>query len=310
MLRRSLFILALPIILVRPIDHVWADEGGYSNYVPSFYGDFALAVAPPDGLTMRSDFYYYSADVGSSIRSGQIETNIDISFAYNYTTLLYKPGVKIFGAEYGFAATTAIGRVDIDAEINVGNRVIAVRDDQTGLGDLTLTPVALWWNRGNFHFAWSNYIVVPIGSYDVDRIANASLNYWTYETDFMTTYFNPETGQDYSLVVGYGYNFENADTDYKSGDEIHVDYVINQFLSESFAVGITGYYFKQIGGDSGDGAVFGDFKAESAGIGPAILWNTTIGDQDISFIAKWVHEYHAKRRLKGDHFFVSLAMSF
>ena len=36
---------------------------------------------------------------------------------------------------------------------------------------------------------------------------------------------NPETGQDYSVVVGYGYNTENDDTDYQSGDEVHLDLI-------------------------------------------------------------------------------------
>ena len=310
MQRTLLSVLTVSLILVSPIDPAWADEGGYSNYLPGFYGDFALAVAPPDGLSMRNDFYYYSADTDASVRSGSIEAGVDISVAYNYLTFLYKPGVEILGAEYGFAVTPGVGRVDIEADIRVGNQFTAIRDDQTGLGDLTITPAAFWWNSGNFHYAWTNYIVAPIGSYDVDRAANASLNYWTYETDFMATYFNPETGRDYSVVVGYGYNTENEDTDYKSGDEIHVDYVLNQFLSESFAVGVNGYYFKQLSGDSGAGALLGDFKAESAGIGPSVLWNTSAGGQDISFIAKWLHEFDAENRLEGDHFFLSFAMSF
>jgi hypothetical protein len=84
----------------------------------------------------------------------------------------------------------------------------------------------------------------------------------------------------------------------------------NQFLSESWAVGIHGFYLKQVTGDSGDGAILGDYKAEAAGIGPATLWNTRISDKELSFIAKWLYEYHAEKRLKGNHFFLSFAMSF
>ena len=50
-------------------------------------------------------------------------------------------------------------------------------------------------------------------------VGEHGLNYNTYETDFMTTNFNSDNGRGYSLVVGYGYNSENDDTDYKSGDE-------------------------------------------------------------------------------------------
>ena len=69
---------------------------------------------------------------------------------------------------------------------------------------------------------------------------------------------------------------------------------LNQFLSETWAIGLEGYYLKLVTGDSGNGAFLGNFKTEAAGIGPAALWNTKVGDQEVSFIAKWIHDYHAE----------------
>ena len=85
--------------------------------------------------------------------------------------------------------------------------------------------------------------------------------------------------------------------------------MINQFFSDSFGIGLHGFYLKQITGDSGDGATLGDFKAEAAGVGPAVIWNTKVAGQDISLIAKWLHEVHAERRIEGDHVFLSFALS-
>jgi hypothetical protein len=307
---KRVFLLAAASVLSIPVFSVQAAEGGYTNYIPGFYGDFALAVAPPEGLSIRNDVYHYSADGDASVRSGQVEADVDISFTYDYITFFYKTDIEILGGQYAFGITPAIGSVDIDANLRVGNLNAGIDDQYTGLGDLTINPLQLFWNKDNYHFAWANYIVVPIGDYDVNDTANTSLNYWTFETDLMATYFDAEKGRDYSLVVGYSYNTENDDTNYQSGDEFHVDYVLNQFLSESFAVGINGYFYKQLSGDSGSGAVLGDFKAEAAGIGPSILWNTEMGGQEIAFIAKWIHEFHAERRLEGDHVFASFALSF
>lgn len=53
--------------------------------------------------------------------------------------------------------------------------------------------------------------------------------------------------------------------------------MINQFFTEAWAVGVHGFYLKQLTGDSGDGALLGYFKGEAAGVGPAVLWNTKIG---------------------------------
>ena len=84
--------------------------------------------------------------------------------------------------------------------------------------------------------------------------------------------------------------------------------VFNQFFSETFAVGIHGFYLKQISSDSGSGASLGGFRAEAAGIGPAAMWSTKIGNQDVTFITKWMNEFHAENRLEGDHLFLSFAL--
>ena len=183
-------------------------------------------------------------------------------------------------------------------------------DDKTSYGDITLVPGVFYWNNGaKWHFSQSFFVVVPVGDYDKDDDANTGLNYWTFETDFAATYLDQESGQDYSVVLGYGYNTENEDTDYQSGDEIHVDYIFNQFLSESLAVGIHGFYYEQLSGDSGSGAVLGDFKAEAAGIGPALMWIPPKYEGKVAFVAKWLNEYEAENRLEGDHVFFSFMMS-
>ena len=124
------------------------------------------------------------------------------------------------------------------------------------------------------------------------------------------TYLDSEKGREFSFDFGFIYNTENPDTDYQTGKEIHLDYMLNQYFSETFAVGLHGFYLKQITGDSGNGATLGDFKAEAAGIGPALLWTPKIHGKDVPIIVKWLHEFHAENRLKGDHVFASFVLTF
>ena len=287
-----------------------AVEGGYSNYIPGTYGDFAAAVEPLSQFTIRNDIYYYQADDSKAVHDGLIEVDADLKISMNLLTLLYKPDVEVFGAHYGFGALVPIVYTDIDAGLRIGGSTVRRQDDVVGLGDIVIIPGIFFWERDNFHFTLAEYIVTPTANYDSDDLANTGLNYWTFDTDMALTYLNEETGQDYSINIGYNYNTENSDTDYQSGQEFHIDYMINQFLSEAWAVGIQGFYYKQVTGDSGDGAILGDFKAEAAGIGPAVLFNTKIGNQEVSFIAKWIHDYHAEKRMEGDHVFLSFAMGF
>lgn len=86
--------------------------------------------------------------------------------------------------------------------------------------------------------------------------------------------------------------------------------MLNQFFSETFAIGAQGFYYKQYSDDSGSGAVLGDFKGQAAGIGPAILWIPKILGKDVNLVAKWFHEFEVKRRLKGDHILVEVGLGF
>jgi hypothetical protein len=301
-------LIALFIACATTLSH--AAEGGSSNYVPGTYGDFAAAVEPPTKFTVRNDIYYYQADTTRSVRSGLIEADADLELISDFLTLLYKPDVEVLGAHYAFGALIPIVHADINTGIRIGNQQVRMQDDTFGIGDLTLIPGILFWNHGNFHFTLSEFIVTPTGEYDTDDLANTGLNYWTFDTDFAVTYLNEKTGQEYSVNIGYNYNTENSKTDYQTGQELHIDYMINQFLFDSWAVGIHGFYLKQVTGDSGDGAILGDFKAEAAGVGPAVLLNTKSFGREVTFIAKLLHEYHAERRIEGDHIFASFAMSF
>jgi hypothetical protein len=124
------------------------------------------------------------------------------------------------------------------------------------------------------------------------------------------TYLNPDSGWELSANLGYIYNTENSDTDYQSGEEVHLDFAINRYLSDSIALGVHGFHLEQISGDSGEGALLGNFEAEASGIGPAVLWSTQAAGRPISLIAKWLHEFNADNRIEGDHFIVSIALGF
>ena len=283
-------------------------EGGYSNYIPGTYGDFGMALEPPGRLTLRNDLYYYEANATRSLRSGRLEAGADLGFLVNLTTLLYKPGLEVFSGQYAFGAILPIVHVDLEASLGVGSTTIRAEDKTTGFGDLTLIPAILYWNHGNAHWSLGHYIVTPTGDYSTDALVNPGLNYWSFDTNVAFTWLHPERGHEISINLGHIYNTENNDTDYQTGQEIHLDVALNQYFTETFAVGLHGFYLNQITGDSGSGALLGGFRARASAIGPAILWSTRIGKQDISFIGKWLHEFDAENRMEGDHFFISFAM--
>ncbi len=299
---RAISIAITAGLLAAPLSR--AAEGGYSNYVPGTYGDFGLAMEPPGKLTLRNDVYYYTADTSRVSRNGNLQSEVELTFMLNMTTILYKPEVQVFDAQYAFGTLIPVIHVEFDA--SVGD--LSLSADTTGLGDITLVPGILFWNHGKAHMSLAQYVIAPTGEYSVNDDVNPGLNYWSFDTNFAFTWLDEEKGQEFSFNLGHIYNTENGDTNYQTGQEIHLDVAINQYLSETLAVGLQGFYLNQITGDSGSGAILGDYKARVSGIGPTIMWGRQIKNQDVTFIAKWLHEFDAENRLEGDHFFLSVAM--
>ena len=125
-----------------------------------------------------------------------------------------------------------------------------------GGGDLY--PLAtLRWTQGNNN--WLAYAMggVPVGAYQVGRLANIGLNHWSLDAGGGYTYLDAKSGREFSAVAGLTYNFENEDTNYQNGVDSHIDLAASQFLNEQLHIGLVGYIYYQLSGDSGSGAATG-----------------------------------------------------
>lgn len=304
----SLAKLIFPAMLIGCACSAVSSEGAFSNYLPGTYGDFGAALKPPTDLTIRNDLLRYEGDASRSVRGGRITTNLETDLLINLTTMLYRPDTTIFGAQYVFGLMLPFADAEVGALVNSDPFDVSVNEHDNGLGDVALIPAALYWEMDRYHFSVSQIIVAPTGAYDEDALVNPGLNHWSFDTTTAFTYLNPENGREFSATLGYIYNTKNSATNYKSGQEIHLDYVFNQYFSESFALGIHGFYLEQITGDSGSGALLGDFKGESAGIGPAALWKPKSAKLDVAVILKWHHEYSTTNRMKGDYVSLSFVL--
>ena len=82
-------------------------------------------------------------------------------------------------------------------------------------------------------------------------------------------------------------------TNYRTGDEFHLDGLIAQYFSESFGVGINGCYYQLLTRDSGTlplGINAANFKGFGVGLGPAVIVNVPIAGKPVSFIAKAIFD--------------------
>jgi hypothetical protein len=165
------------------------------------------------------------------------------------------------------------------------------------------------WNAGVNNFM--TYVTgdIPIGDYDADRLVNLGLGHGAIDGGAGYTYFNPETGNEFSAAAGLTYNFENEHTDYQNGIDAHIDWGASHFFTERFHAGLVGYHYQQLTGDSGAGATLGDFKSRVAGIGPQLGYLFPAGSMDGYVNLKGYYEFGAKNRAEGWNVWLSLAFS-
>ncbi|WP_022722138.1 transporter, partial [Rhodopseudomonas sp. B29] len=158
---------------------------------------------------------------------------------------------------------------------------------------------------------WMVYMTgdIPVGTYDRSRIINLGIGHGAIDGGGGYTYFNPKTGTELSVVAGLTENFKNTATDYKNGLDFHLDWAASQFVSKQVFVGVVGYAYNQLTGDSGTGAKLGPFKSRVEAVGPQLGFLFPVGGMQGVLNLKGYWEFDAQNRAKGWNSWVTFAVS-
>src|SRR5262249_14601743 len=106
-----------------------------------------------------------------------------------------------------------------------------------GFGDLL--PIAtLRWNKGVDN--WMVYITgdVPVGVYSSTSLANIGIGHGAIDVGAGYSYLNPQTGNEFSAVLGFTYNFLNQSTQYQNGVDMHLDWGASHFFTKQVLAGL------------------------------------------------------------------------
>ena len=285
-----------------------AVEGGYSNYMPGAYGDFQVAMPPAVGLTYTTYLYLFQANGEQAVRGQRVEQGVQLFNAQLTPYLVFAPKRQFLKAQAAFGLGFTVEYVGSTNDGVEGAR--SVRSHSVGFGDIYLSPFSLTWTPGSSLFI-NVYqgITAPVGRYDPTSSVNVTLNYWSFDNNVAFTYLNPAVGVELSTNLGYIYNTVNRATNYHSGQELHLSYMVNYYFDPPVAIGVQGSYYRQITPDHGSGALLGPNRAELAGIGPAIRWEPVIRQRPVFLVAKWQYEVHARNRLRGNDVWLYFGLS-
>jgi hypothetical protein len=282
-----------------------ADEAGISFWLPGQFGSFAATPSEP-GWSFENTFYHATAaaSVGASFeRSGEIEAGIKSPSDFFMFTPTYAFATPVLGGQaavgmtalYGKNATSVFATLaGTDMETQSGGRA----DHVTGFGDL-YPSASLKWNWDVHNLMVYGTGGIPVGTYQPTRLSSLGIGHWAADGGAGYTYFNERAGFEWTAVVGFTYNFINPYTEYRSGIDGHLDWAVSPYVSDKMHVGLVGYVYEQLSGDSGPGARLGDFKSRVSAIGPQIGFFPPFGAYEGYLNLRGYYEFDAKNRLEG-----------
>ncbi|MEQ1520078.1 MAG: transporter [Aestuariivirga sp.] len=283
-------------------DSAHAAESASGAYLLGLRGQGA-GITPPPGVFFSNQTLIYKGEANAnvSLSNGDVGVNVTIKPTVDIPTLLWVTPAEVFGGNLGFGLTVPFGHVDVRATVvPLG----AVHDDVFTVADPSL-GMFVGWHAGDFHLQTGVTTFIPIGDYQEGEIANLAKHRLAADVYGALTWFNPESGIDFTNIVGVTFNAENEVTDYKTGTEFHWEGSLTKKIGDSFYIGALGYYYNQLTGDSGDGAALGDFKGEVAAIGATVGLDYKLGQTPVSTRIRYYHEFDAINRVEGDAVFLS-----
>ena len=306
-------LLALSLTLL-PWATTRADEGGVPFWLSGTYSSFD-AVPQQPGWYMPTQVYYYNGSSSTTKnfqRGDALTLGLSSQAALVFFTPTWVPDEKWFGGQPSFSLTLGGGSnkttADLSASfVHLGTKTVDRSD--TDSGGMDLYPQAqIAWASGNNN--WMTYVTgdMPVGSYSSTRLSNIGLGHSAIDVGGGYTYFNTTGGFEASAVLGVTYNFENTSTNYQSGVDSHLDFDISQFLSNNWQVGIVGYVYYQLTGDSGSGDRVGSFKSRIAAVGPEVGYAFTAGGLQWYANLRGYKEFWAENRIEGYAVFATLSI--
>jgi hypothetical protein len=299
-----------------------AEEGGSGHYLPGAAASFIDALPGYPSVAVVNYFTYYDGSVGANrnlLFGGDLAAGLKATAYIDTIGMIYETPLSLLGGNYAAGLVIPFGSMTVKGDITATgprgpSRTGQVSDTSSGLADLMIYPFMLGWTNGpDLKYDVRLGIYAPSGNYEQGSLANLGKNYWTFEPGLSFSWLSSKIGTEVSLFTGLDFNTKNEATDYQTGDQFHLDATVAQHLPllGGFAgVGANGFYYQQITGDSGSGAVLGSFEGRTIGVGPVLSYVHKVGKTTLAAELKWLPELDVQHRLKGDYIWFKLGLIF
>jgi len=303
--------ITIALLFTTTCNNAIAAEAGSGVYLLGYRVLLPGVMPTKQGLYLRNDVYYYSASASATVTGADITLKGDLDVFADLVTLSYVfPKLEVLNANYSISAIIPVARAKIKGDITDHGQTISNGTAGTsGGGDIFFVPASLGWHWNNIHTIAAISLIFPTGEYGKNKDISIGKNRYAVDPNIAVTWIDPMLGHEISAALGYTINRENSATNYKTGDELHLDVTLAHHFPAGLGLGVGGYYYKQVTSDSGSGAILGPSRGKVFSLGPLVSYTTKAKGHDVQFSLKYFREFAGKDRWSGDAAFFTITAS-
>lgn len=295
----------LCLLTLAPL-HADAAEGALGRPISGTYVAPNVGVVPPEPIWITNvGEIWLDGSIGNDRQvpiAGQTSVGLDAKVAITLAT-----AVKVWDTGPGawnFASGATVSYVwtEVTATLAIQSASQSARQSASNLFDLYFTPIVAGYHISkDEHVALSFNIWAPTGYYDPTRIANTSLNTWTFIPQVSYTKLWPDAGWEFDAVSTVQFYTRNNDTNYQNAPLFTLDLMGLKRFGNGWSAGVIVGTVQQLGKDSGPTAdKLGGFVGYDWAVGPILTYDTKLaGKAPLSFSLRWVPTVASKNRLNS-----------
>jgi hypothetical protein len=266
-------------------------------------------VVPPEPiLAVNLGQVYFDGSIGASRQvpvGERLTLGIDAQISFTLATILKVWDTGPGRWNFSSSITLPYAWQKAKATVSLGNTQGTVSDKDSNLFDITFTPITAGYHISKTeHVSFSLNVWAPTGKYDASKLANPSLNNWTFIPQVAYTRLWPDDSVTFDVTSGVQFYTENKATNYKNAPLFTLDAMAVKTFPGGLGVGVVIGTVQQLGDDKGPTAdALNGFRGHDWALGPIVTYDTKLGGKEpLSLSLRWVPTIEAKNRMKGNTF--------
>ena len=314
-MKNGLVRIVAPLILLLSAKISIAVEGGLGRPISgAAINEYAGLVPPEPGLDVAIGEAYYAGSISGAFPIGNFNLNLGIDLQASFTPLtvlyIWPTDCKQWNFASGISFPLAYDAAQ--ARVTLGQSTRTIKDSTWGLFDIAVTPiVASYHITQTDHLALSFTFWAPTGRYDPSRLANLSLNNWTFIPGIAYTKIFPKENVELTGIWQLQFYTENPATHYQNGILSDLEAMGVKRFKNGLGVGVIFSFIDQLSDDGGTTAGrFNGFVGHAFGIGPIIIYGTKIGKSHLDLNARFIPEFGNEKRIEGNLFQFAASLKF